>query len=298
MPISYEKALEKALPFNCISRRSGLTSAGQKYTIVINSILWYKVRLFLDEDHLDKGRALIEYHWSHHTTRKGADDAVKRIENRLTRVPLLEYKPFRRVRSLGDDNDEDEDDNEDNPMTVDLRYYFTQVKLPDKCKTVPDKYLKKGDHVYITRKCGIYHHDAIYLGNKRVVHIFGEMSTNTNVKAKEDSWENFVGVNADGGVSWFGTVYVIVYRLRTRSPDKIVSEALQLASDSYGEGIYNFLSKNCQHFASYCCTGKEISLGAHSLSDAIWQSLSGLRNKPSIGNAIEKVTQSPLDKEP
>jgi hypothetical protein len=137
------------------------------------------------------------------------------------------------------------------------------------------------------------------------VHIFGEISAKTNVKATEDSWENFVGVDEDGSVSWFGTVYVIVYRLRTRSPEKIVSEALQLASDSYGEGMYNLLSKNCQHFASYCCTGKEISLGAHNLSDAISQSLSELkqslselRSKPLIESAIEKVIQSPLDKEP
>jgi hypothetical protein len=154
MSNTYEKALEKALPFNCIFRRSGITSANQKYTIMINSVLWYKVKLFLDEDHLDKGRTLTEYHWSHHATRKGADDAVKWIENRLTRVPLLEYKPFGKVRSLGDDEDEDKDedkdDNEDNPMPIDLRYYFTRVKLPDKCKTNPDKYLKKGDHVYIT----------------------------------------------------------------------------------------------------------------------------------------------------
>ena len=287
MSESYEKALEKALPYNSIFIRSGFTSVGQKYTIVISSIVWYeewyKLWLFLDEDHLDKGRALKEYHSSDHTTREGAYDAVKWIENRLTRVPLLEYKPFGRDLSLKDI------DNKEHPMKTYLDYYFTQVKLPDECKTDPDKYLKRGDHVYITRKCGIYHHDAIYLGDKRVVHIFGEVSEKTNVKAKEDCWENFVGVDKDGSVPWFGTVYVIVYRLRTRSAEKIVSEALKLASDSYGKGMYNFLSKNCQHFASYCCIGKEMSMGALGLSDVIL---------PLLMFLYPKETQSPLDKEP
>jgi hypothetical protein len=282
MSVAYKSALAKAMPYNIYKTSEGETSAGQKYTIIINSMVWYKVRLFLEENHLDKGRTLTEYHWSQHTTREGANEAARWIHERLQRTPLLEFTPFE----------------SDSVLTYRADYYFAQVKMSDECKIYPDKYLKKGDHVYITRKCGIYHHDCIYLGNRRVVHINGDMSNIAEVKAKEDKWENFVGYYDDGSVSWFGTIYVIVYRLTIRNPDEICEVAQKLASKAYAKGDYNFVLKNCQHFASFCCTGKEISLGSHSVSDWFIQGLKGLTRKPPVGSAIAKTVESPLDKEP
>lgn len=287
----YENALKSVLPYFIILTEEGFTSCNQKYTIVVNKIAWYKVRLFIHEDHLEK-RKLTEYHWSQHISKEEALKVVKYLHERMSKVPLLEFKPFRK-RKEGEDVSSNQ-----NPMSFNMKYYFDQVKLSDDCKTNPDKYLNIGDHVYITRKCGIYHHDAIYLGNKRVVHIFGDMSQKTNVKAKEDDWTNFVGLNDEGDVSWFGTLYVVVYRLKIRSQKEIVSEALKLASELYGEGKYHLLDNNCQHFASFCCTGVEISMGANSLSDALWQSLTALTGKKPYGSAIEKYFESPFDKEP
>ena len=77
-------------------------------------------------------------------------------------------------------------------------------------------------------------------------------------QARNDTWSTFIGdVN-----SWIGTVSVVVYRLRIRTVDEITREAENLVREQFAAGKYNFLAQNCQHFASYCCTGQQISLDA------------------------------------
>ena len=74
---SFDSAVTKALPSlsSEISRVTGQTSTGQKYVVVVTKALWYKVRLFLEEDYLDK-RSLTAYHDSEHTSREGATEHV------------------------------------------------------------------------------------------------------------------------------------------------------------------------------------------------------------------------------
>ena len=43
------------------------------------------------------------------------------------------------------------------------------IEIDDKCKLTPDKYLQSGDHICISYDN--YQYDAIYVGNKKVLHI-------------------------------------------------------------------------------------------------------------------------------
>ena len=77
MDANFESALAKALPSksNETFRRSGYTSTGQQFVIVVTQYWWFKVRLFLEEDYLDK-RSLTPYYWSEHTTMEEVNKRV------------------------------------------------------------------------------------------------------------------------------------------------------------------------------------------------------------------------------
>jgi Lecithin retinol acyltransferase len=130
------------------------------------------------------------------------------------------------------------------------------------------------------------------MGDRRVIHISDDNNSKRCARAREDSWNNFIGVKKDGSTAWFGTISVMVYRLRIRTPEEIMDAAKLMASESYGQGEYNFALKNCQDFASYCCTGKEMSAEAYRALDTL---LLGLLPVLAI---IPILDSSPLSKEP
>jgi hypothetical protein len=136
----------------------------------------------------------------------------------------------------------------------------------------------------ISRILGVYTHDAIYMGGKRVIHIFTpEGGTKATSQARNDPWSKFIGdVN-----SWFGTVSVVVYRLRIRTVGEITKEAENLVREQFGSGQYNFLLQNCQHFASYCCTGQQMSLGTLNAL-AILNSIGIVFNPPMRGSPLDR----------
>lgn len=182
------------------------------------------------------------------------------------------------------------------PLRTNLHYYFSLIKISDECKLNPDNYFNAGDHLCITRKGGLYTHDCIYMGNKKVVHIFlDENSSKSCARAKEDSWQNYVGFDENDGAPYWGTVYVVVYRLKIRKPEEILKTAKLLASEEYAKGQYNFFLKNCQHFATYCCTGKEFSIGAHNFDDGLKQILMAFGRGPRVSQAAEKTFTTPLE---
>ena len=77
MDANFESAVTKALPSMSKEkfRRSGYTSTGQKFVIVVTKGLWYKIRLFLEEDYLDK-RSLTAYHSSEHMSMAAVNKKV------------------------------------------------------------------------------------------------------------------------------------------------------------------------------------------------------------------------------
>jgi hypothetical protein len=60
----------------------------------------------------------------------------------------------------------------------------------------PEKFLKLGDHISISRSKGSYHHDAVYAGNRKVYHISpgdGDLkSVKPTTHAKFEDWEKFI----------------------------------------------------------------------------------------------------------
>ena len=47
--------------------------------------------------------------------------------------------------------------------------------------------------------------------------------------------------------------------IRCHTPEEIVNAAQEFTNSQYGQNEYDIIRKNCQHFASFCCTGIEHS---------------------------------------
>ena len=68
----------------------GKTSSGQNYAIIVNRVLWYKVRIFLDEDHLEhENRKLLVYFSSQHATWNGAMEKVSLTVAGIRQLDIL-----------------------------------------------------------------------------------------------------------------------------------------------------------------------------------------------------------------
>ncbi len=104
-----------------------------------------------------------------------------------------------------------------------------------------------------------------------VVHIAADSVGNAKATsaANNEPWAKFVG-SLQGWL--IETVSVVVYRLRIRTVEEITEEAENLVREQFGRGKYDFLLNNCQHFASYCCTGQKMSVGANEFQVRIDQS--------------------------
>lgn len=98
-------------------------------------------------------------------------------------------------------------------------------------------YLRPGTHVQVCR--GLYWHHAIYVG-KGVLIEFGQSIFGGPVGRV--AWENFAKNQAVRVVShpW------------TFSPEKIVERA----ESQLGRADFNLVNANCEHFATWCATGR------------------------------------------
>lgn len=111
---------------------------------------------------------------------------------------------------------------------------------------------KKGDIIFAIKMLGTYLHYGVYIGDNRVIHYRSEDYNDMNPKhAKiiETSLEEFAHgsdvyrepKHKGGNFFDFSTV---------RKAKKLLGT---------GEGEYNLLNNNCEHFANYCKYGKKIS---------------------------------------
>uniref|UniRef100_A0A914CL62 LRAT domain-containing protein n=1 Tax=Acrobeloides nanus TaxID=290746 RepID=A0A914CL62_9BILA len=134
--------------------------------------------------------------------------------------------------------------------------------MPKECLTNPDKYLKPGDHIQTPLSVplinGIAHHEGIYIGDGQVIHIaIDKVSFAHGVREKGRSCARVGLLKKHFANSSDADIKVVVYRIRFKTPDEIVSNAYRYAKEFFREGEYNVLWKNCQHFASLCAVGKE-----------------------------------------
>ena len=117
------------------------------------------------------------------------------------------------------------------------------------CKRKPEK----GDHIRVSRSM-LYAHHGIYISDDEVIHFTGQ-----NDDSILSSWNNRVIRSTlseflDGGELEIRK-YTDKERMNLASTKKIVKRARK----HLGEGGYNLLFNNCEHFAYKCTFGKKYS---------------------------------------
>lgn len=104
--------------------------------------------------------------------------------------------------------------------------------------------LERGDHIWVSRKAGAYAHHGIYIGGEQVIHYVGEPGEEGKRSApiRRTTLEEF----AKGG-----HVKVLRYRL-CLEPAEVVARA----QGKIGQKQYDLTFNNCEHFATWCKTGR------------------------------------------
>jgi len=113
-------------------------------------------------------------------------------------------------------------------------------------KRLTEEDLIRGDHIYVRRGGLLYSHHGIYAGEGTVIHFKGKNLGKRDPAVTMTEIEDFL----NGG------------KLRRRNykerlPDL---ESLRIAQGHLSEKGYSLPFHNCEHFATYCATGKKKSL--------------------------------------
>jgi hypothetical protein len=105
-----------------------------------------------------------------------------------------------------------------------------------------EKDLNHGDHIYVRRKRLLYSHHGIYAGAGAVIHYKGAEKEKRDPAVIITDLDNFLS----GG------------RLRRRNYKERLpySESLRIARKHLSKKGYSLRINNCEHFATYCATGK------------------------------------------
>ncbi|MFH1811879.1 MAG: lecithin retinol acyltransferase family protein [Pseudomonadota bacterium] len=101
--------------------------------------------------------------------------------------------------------------------------------------------MARGDHIKVSR-LGYTHH-GIDCGDGTVIHYSGEVGRKRNACVRRDSLDTFL----DGSDS-----FVVVHHVDTDPPDTV----LRRARSRLGERDYSLVFHNCEHFATWCKTGR------------------------------------------
>jgi len=109
--------------------------------------------------------------------------------------------------------------------------------------SLSEKDLNPGDHIYVRRL--VYSHHGIYAEDGTVIHYAGEEKEKKYPLIRETDIEAFL----KGG------------KLKRRNYKKRLppSETLSLAIKHLSDNRYSLAFNNCEHFATYCATGKRKS---------------------------------------
>lgn len=109
-----------------------------------------------------------------------------------------------------------------------------------------------GDQIRVSR--GMYTHHGIYISEDSVIHF----APPGNTDVLDPSAARIINTSLAEFLK-AGVLEVRVYTeeelKRKRQPKEIVSEALS----HLGEGGYNIVSNNCEHFSNLCAFGKKES---------------------------------------
>ena len=108
-----------------------------------------------------------------------------------------------------------------------------------------EKKLNYRDHNYVRRKGLFYSHHGIYAGKGTVIHFKGAVKEKKDPVVIKTDIENFL----NGG------------KLKRRDYKKRLphAETLRIARDHLSKKGYSLAFNNCEHFTTYCATGKKRS---------------------------------------
>ena len=108
-----------------------------------------------------------------------------------------------------------------------------------------EKDLNSGDHIFVRRKGLLYSHLGIYAGEGNVIHFKGAEKEKRDPAVIITDIDNFL----NGG------------KLRRRDHKERLpySESLGIAREHLSKKGYSLRVNNCEHFATYCATGKKKS---------------------------------------
>ena len=111
------------------------------------------------------------------------------------------------------------------------------------------KELIAGDHIYVKRKGHFYSHHGIYAGKGMVLHFKGA------VREKKDP-----SVIISDMATFLNNGKLQRRSYKRRLPP---AETLQMAHAHLAQKGYSLVFNNCEHFATYCATGKKKSTQVH-----------------------------------
>ncbi|CAG2192267.1 unnamed protein product [Mytilus edulis] len=130
------------------------------------------------------------------------------------------------------------------------------------------KEIRKGDHIIILRS--FYDHHAIVVKvnepeDDNCLQISLELIHQTNRGAIRDSFrgrERIVKLKRKTETVDLKTVRICKYwgRIKPKSPDEVVKRATESLNGDQHEFRYNVIDNNCEHFASWCVTGRRLSI--------------------------------------
>jgi hypothetical protein len=105
-----------------------------------------------------------------------------------------------------------------------------------------EKDLDYGDHIYVRRKGLLYSHHGIYAGLGKVIHFKGAVKEKKDPVVIITDVDNFLNR---------GKLRRREYKNRLHPP-----ETLRIAREHLSKKGYSLTFNNCEHFATYCVTGK------------------------------------------
>ena len=106
-------------------------------------------------------------------------------------------------------------------------------------------HLLPGDHICVRRRGRFYTHHGIYVGDGRVIHLAGSTREKLDAEVHETDLSKFL----NGGI------------LRRVDHDERLptSETVNIARRQLSDRTYSMMWNNCEHFATYCATGRKKS---------------------------------------
>lgn len=130
---------------------------------------------------------------------------------------------------------------------------------------VEEKNLEPGDHIYVHRKCGIYTHHGIYIGDEdenEVIHFSGlEKKEKSTASVESCSLKTFLDGSKLRLVAYNAPCWHRFIKKRgschcneSRPASEVIQTAYFYLNNPEEWGAYSLFKNNCEHFAIYCKT--------------------------------------------